>query len=159
MIGLFEGILTDVFAALAADRTGDGGYDLTGPDSVVWGDGGLPFPGGPLVSIGGMRAPKSYDDGANMGEYGTRFEMDCWCYAPHDGSGPLASAKAAARLAGQVMDSVHGAHRDPLRTTLYDVERVLVSLQQVFGDAPQQPAGYGVAYLTIEIRTGTGGSL
>jgi hypothetical protein len=157
MAANLRNIVADLFTALRVDHTLTGGsYDLStssGTPKVLWADEGLLVDRAPLVVIGGLSVETSYDDGASLGEYTNTGRLEWWAFVAVNSVAAEDRALAAVDLANDIITAVQNAHQDPSYTYLYTVTKLLVTLEDVFGDALDAPATMAAARGRIDFVT------
>ena len=137
-------VLTDLLTAL---RTDLGDYDLStvnGTPKVVVADGPEPPVGPPWVALAAPAVEPHYD-GGSLDEYRVTGVLQWYACAAFTAETPESRAYAALDLASEVVARVHTAHRTSSFATLYALPKLLVVLDDVFGEGPGVPPGAGMA--------------
>lgn len=144
--------MSDVLdALLTVLRASHAHYDLStsgGTARVDVADGGLPPIGPPFVLIAAPTVSIEY--GQLLTQYSVSAELEWWGWAPTTDLSTLSRVKAALDLSDDVATAIQNAHHNSPSTVLASATRLLVQVDDVFGESTIDPPGSGLVHGRIQ---------
>lgn len=139
---------------LTALRVSGTHYDLSTSGStprVLIGEAVAPAVSAPMVYLSAPRITSEYGE-AQIGAYDVTGTISWVGFIASDSLDPAERALDALDLADDVVTAIEDAHQTSSNTYLYGLHRLLVTVDDVFGEAQDLPDGYGVVLGQITYR-------